>query len=83
MDGRSEGYIRKRQRKHRWCDGRPTECHTRPLEGRGDIWACVECGQVWIGVLRPSLLDAVPHWSVKWKRMCRLRARRYTLPGTG
>lgn len=87
------GYVRKRKRTeavsrrgslhrlgghtHAWCPGRPSECHVRPLEGRGDVWVCPECKQVWIGVLRPSLLDAVPHWSVKWKRMCPLRAVRW------
>lgn len=60
-----------------WCIGRPTEEHVLSHRGRnhvGDIWVCPDCKQAWVAVLRPSLLDAVPHWSVKWKRMCPLRA---------
>ncbi|MBB3752674.1 hypothetical protein FHT44_005186 [Mycolicibacterium sp. BK634] len=78
-DGIAEGYLRKRNRRHRWCSGRPTESHVRPLQGRGDIWICPECKEVWIGVYRLSMLDEwfFPHWSVKWKRMCSLRARRW------
>lgn len=59
-----------------WCH-RPDEEHVLSYRNRshvGDIWKCPECGQIWVAVLRPSLLDAVPHWSVKWKRMCPLRA---------
>lgn len=62
-----------------WCH-RPNEEHVLSHRNRshvGDIWACPECGKVWVAVLRPSLLDAVPHWSVKWKPMCKWRARSY------
>ena len=78
--GRQDGWVRQKQRPHNggWCPGRPTEEHVLSHRDRnhvGDIWVCPECKQVWIAVLRPSMLDAVPHWSVKWKRMCRFRAK--------
>lgn len=74
-DGRPKGYVRKKDNgQHRWCAGRPTEDHVG-RDGLGDIWVCPDCKQVWIGVLRPSMLDAVPHLAVKWKRMCSLRAK--------
>lgn len=73
-------YLRKKQIKHYWCSGRPVEEHVLSHRTRshvGDIWICDECKQVWVAVLRPSLLDACPHWAVKWKRMCPLRAKRW------
>jgi Zn-finger protein len=60
-----------------WCPFRPDEEHVLKYRERshmGDVWMCDQCNTVWIAVLRPSLLDAVPHWSIKWKRMSRLRA---------
>lgn len=75
--GRPEGYLRKRERPHHWCPGRPTEEHVLSHRDRnhvGDIWMCSECKQIWVAVLRPSLLDGLPHWAIKWKRMCLLRA---------
>lgn len=70
-------YLRKADHAHTWCPGRPIEEHVLSRSDRshmGDVWMCDECKTVWVAVLRPSLLDAVPHWSIKWKRMCRLRA---------
>jgi len=74
-------YLRKKEPLHatgRWCPFRPSEAHVLSYTNRshvGDVWVCPDCRQVWIAVLRPSMLDAVPHWSVKWKRMCILRAQ--------
>lgn len=62
-----------------WCH-RPNEEHVLSYRDRshvGDIWVCPECRKVWVAVLRPSMLDAVPHLSVKWKRMCEWRAKKF------
>ena len=72
-------HLRRKEFAHNggWCPGRPDEEHVLDHRNRAhvrDVWSCDGCGQIWVAVLRPSLLDAVPHWSVKWKRMCWLRA---------
>lgn len=76
-------HLRTKARRH-WCKGRPPNEHVmsyRERAHRGDIWMCDDCKQVWIAVQRPSLLDGVPHWAIKWKRMCSLRARRWQKKG--
>lgn len=85
---RDKGWVRKKKTPYQhtqgtgdWCH-RPGEEHVLSYKHRshvGDIWVCPECRQVWVAVLRPSMLDEwfFPHWSVKWKRMCSLRAKKW------
>jgi hypothetical protein len=84
VSGNPQGWVRKKKIPFEhtegtkdWCH-RPNEEHVLEYRNRshvGDVWVCPECKTVWVAVLRPSLLDAAPHWSVKWKRMWEWRAK--------